>query len=58
MSLTQKIIEELRRDEKLEEEFIKYIVEGILMRPETRRMIISAILEGIATGSDIKELKE
>ncbi|MGC8933510.1 MAG: hypothetical protein ACP5LQ_09540 [Candidatus Methanodesulfokora sp.] len=58
MSLTQKIIEELRKDEKLEEKFMTYIAEGISTRPEIRGIIVSAVLRDVATKSDIKELKE
>ncbi len=58
MSLTQKIIEELRKDEKLKEKFMTYIAEGISTRPEIRGIIVSAVLRDVATKSDIKELKE
>ena len=57
MAVTTKLIEEMKKDKELENEFLTFIAERISLRPEIRKMMISAVLREVATKEDMEKLK-
>jgi septal ring factor EnvC (AmiA/AmiB activator) len=58
MSIASKLMEELRKDEKLEDEFITFIAERVALKPNIRGVILSAVLREVATKEDIEKLRD
>jgi chaperonin cofactor prefoldin len=58
MSVTSKLMEELRKDEKLEDEFMTFIAERVALKPNIRGVILSAVLREVATKEDIEKLRD
>jgi hypothetical protein len=58
MSVTSKLMEELRKDEKLEDEFMTFIAERVALKPSIRGVILSAVLREVATKEDIEKLRD
>jgi TolA-binding protein len=57
MAVTTKLIEEMKKDKELENEFLTFIAERISIRPEIRKMMISAVLREVATKEDMEKLR-
>lgn len=58
MAVTTKLIEEMKKDKELENEFLTFIAERISLRPEIRKMMISAVLREVATKEDMEKLRK
>jgi septal ring factor EnvC (AmiA/AmiB activator) len=58
MSIASKLMEELRKDEKLEDEFMTFIAERVALKPNIRGVILSAVLREVATKEDIEKLRK
>jgi predicted nuclease with TOPRIM domain len=58
VAVTTKLIEEMKKDKELENEFLTFIAERISLRPEIRKMMVSAVLREVATKEDMEKLKK
>jgi len=58
VAVTTKLIEEMKKDKELENEFLTFIAERISLRPEIRKMMISAVLREVATEEGMEKLRK
>ena len=57
MSLAEKLLEELRSDEKLREEFLAFVAEGVARNRRARLVMLQGLLREAATKSDVESAK-
>ena len=57
MSVASRLLEELKGDERLEDEVLTFIAERIALKPGLRQILLSALLKEVATKEDIEELR-
>jgi len=57
LSIAPKFLEELKSNEKLEDEVMAFIAERIALKPSLRQIVLSAILREVATKDDIENLR-
>ena len=57
MSLAEKLLEELKSDEKLREEFLAFVAEGVARDRRARLVMLQGLLREVATKSDVESAK-
>ena len=57
MSLAEKLLEELKSDEKLREEFLAFVAEGVARNRRARLVMLQGLLREAATKSDVESAK-
>ena len=57
MSLAEKILEELKSDEKLREEFLAFVAEGVAKDRRARLVMLQGLLREAATKSDVESAR-
>ena len=57
MSLAEKLLEELKSDEKLREEFLAFVAEGVVRNRRARLVMLQGLIREVATKSDIESAK-
>ena len=57
MSLAEKLLEELKSDEKVREEFLSFIAEGVARDRRARLVMLQGLLREVATKSDVESTR-
>jgi chromosome segregation ATPase len=57
VSLAEKLLEELKSDEKLREEFLAFVAEGVARNRRARLVMLQGLLREAATKSDVESAK-
>jgi chromosome segregation ATPase len=57
VSLAEKLLEELKSDEKLREEFLAFVAEGVARDRRARLVMLQGLLREVATKSDVESAK-
>ena len=57
MSLAEKLLEELKSDEKVREEFLSFIAEGVARDRRARLVMLQELLREVATKSDVESTR-
>jgi uncharacterized protein involved in exopolysaccharide biosynthesis len=57
MSLAEKLLEELRSNEKVREEFLAFVAEGVARDRKARLVMLQGLLREAATKSDVENAK-
>jgi uncharacterized protein involved in exopolysaccharide biosynthesis len=57
VSLAEKILEELKSDEKLREEFLAFVAEGVARDRRARLVMLQGLLKEVATKSDVESTR-
>jgi len=57
MSLAEKILEELRSNEKVREEFLAFVAEGVARDRKARLVMLQGLIREAATKSDVESAK-
>jgi uncharacterized protein involved in exopolysaccharide biosynthesis len=55
--LAEKILEELKSDEKLREEFLAFVAEGVARDRRARLVMLQGLLKEVATKSDVESTR-
>lgn len=58
LSVASRLLEELRGDERLEDEVLTFIAERIALKPGLRQILLSALLREVATKEDVGKLRD
>jgi chromosome segregation ATPase len=57
VSLAEKLLEELKSDEKLREEFLAFVAEGVARDRRARLVMLQGLIREVATKSDVESAK-
>jgi len=57
VSLAEKLLEELKSDEKLREEFLAFVAEGVARNRRARLVMLQGLIREAATKSDVESAK-
>jgi len=57
MSLAEKLLEELRSNEKVREEFLAFVAEGVARDRKARLVMLQGLIREAATKSDVESAK-
>jgi len=57
VSLAEKLLEELKSDEKVREEFLSFIAEGVARDRRARLVMLQGLLREVATKSDVESTR-
>ena len=57
MSLAEKLLEELKSSERLREEFLAFVAEGVAKDKRARLVLLQGLLREVATKSDVEKAK-
>jgi len=57
VSLAEKLLEELKSDEKLREEFLAFVAEGVARNRRARLVMLQELIREAATKSDVESAK-
>ena len=57
MSLAEKLLEELKSDEKLREEFLAFVAEGVARNRRARLVMLQELIREAVTKSDVESAK-
>jgi len=57
VSLAEKLLEELKSDEKLREEFLAFVAEGVARNRRARLVMLQGLIREVATKSDVESAK-
>ena len=57
MSLAEKLLEELRSNERVREEFLAFVAEGVAKDRRARLVMLQELLREVATKSDVESAK-
>jgi chromosome segregation ATPase len=57
VSLAEKLLEELKSDEKLREEFLAFVAEGVARNRRARLVMPQGLIREVATKSDVESAK-
>ena len=57
MSLAEKLLEELKSDEKLREEFLAFVAEGVARNRRARLVMLQELIREAATKSDVESAR-
>jgi len=57
VSLAEKLLEELKSDEKLREEFLAFVAEGVARNRRARLVMLQGLMKEVATKSDVESTK-
>ena len=57
MSLAEKLLEELRSNEKVREEFLAFVAEGVARDRKARLVMLQGLIKEAATKSDVESAK-
>ena len=57
VSLAEKLLEELKSDEKVREEFLAFVAEGVARDRRARLVMLQGLLREVATKSDVESTR-
>jgi len=57
VSLAEKLLEELKSDEKVREEFLAFVAEGVARDRRARMIMLQGLLREVATKSDVESTR-
>ena len=57
MSLAEKLLEELKSDERVREEFLAFVAEGVARDRRARLVMLQGLLREVATKSDVESTR-
>jgi len=57
VSLAEKLLEELKSDEKVREEFLAFVAEGVARDRRARLIMLQGLLREVATKSDVESTR-
>jgi polyhydroxyalkanoate synthesis regulator phasin len=57
VSLAEKLLEELKSDERVREEFLAFVAEGVARDRRARLVVLQGLLREVATKSDVESTR-